>query len=209
MMKTIARAAVVAVVAGGLNVAVLAPAQAQVAGRRCSVTVKGGVVQLTGGPLVAGAVGAPISLKCTLQLGTANSTHAGADAAVADSGPSVQVAVVPPTPVSIDVADRPAYVCTEATVDGVTYYLDATFGVGWTTSPAGACDRAIDNRTSIETIDGALGDLNEAFLLLDPLLCSVLVQLTPGVPGLVDVNDEGDVYLFGVLFWDCPPYEEG
>ena len=40
----------------------------------------------------------------------------------------------------------------------------------------------------------------------DPLLCPVLASLSPGVPGVVDINAEGDVSLAGVPFWDCPPY---
>jgi hypothetical protein len=41
----------------------------------------------------------------------------------------------------------------------------------------------------------------------DSLVCPALSRLAPGVPGVVDVNSEGDVTLVGVgPFWDCPPY---
>lgn len=40
-----------------------------------------------------------------------------------------------------------------------------------------------------------------------PSACWVLQQLSPGVPGVVDIRTDGDVYLAGIHFWDCPPYE--
>ena len=40
----------------------------------------------------------------------------------------------------------------------------------------------------------------------DPLICPVFAGLTPGVPGVVDIDAEGDIALAGGDFWDCPPY---
>lgn len=40
----------------------------------------------------------------------------------------------------------------------------------------------------------------------DPVLCPVLAASAPGVPGTVDIDETGDVYLTGELWWDCPPY---
>lgn len=40
----------------------------------------------------------------------------------------------------------------------------------------------------------------------DSILCPVLRSLSPGVPGLVDVTFEGDVYVLGAPVHDCPPY---
>lgn len=45
-------------------------------------------------------------------------------------------------------------------------------------------------------------------LRCDELLCPVYASATPGVPGVVDITPEGDVYVAGTLFWDCPPYVE-
>lgn len=205
MNRTIARAAVIATVAGGLNLAALAPADAQVVGRRCSLTTKGGITQMTGGPLIADAVGAAISMRCTLQLGTANSTHADADAAVVNSLPSTQVAAIPPTPVSVAIDNQKAYVCTQATVGTTTYYLDDVAGT-WSTSNTVACGSAIDNRRVLQVADELFSDVNGVLLLLDPLICSVLVELAPGVPGIVDIMSDGDVYIVGEFIWDCPPY---
>jgi hypothetical protein len=45
---------------------------------------------------------------------------------------------------------------------------------------------------------------------IDPTLCdNVLKPAAPGVPGVVDINGEGDVALLTEPFWDCPPYTEG
>ena len=40
----------------------------------------------------------------------------------------------------------------------------------------------------------------------DPWICDALKAAAPGVPGVVDVTPEGDVYIAGEFFWDCPPY---
>jgi hypothetical protein len=42
----------------------------------------------------------------------------------------------------------------------------------------------------------------------DEVICPVLQTLDPyDVPGVVEVDEQGDVTLAGELFWDCPPYE--
>ena len=43
---------------------------------------------------------------------------------------------------------------------------------------------------------------------VDWWLCPLLVQLSPGVPGVLDVTAEGDIHLAGEFFWDCPPYAD-
>jgi hypothetical protein len=50
--------------------------------------------------------------------------------------------------------------------------------------------------------------LNEAFFEphVDPALCPILAAQYPGVPGIVDIDWEGDVYVLGAGYWDCPPY---
>jgi len=40
---------------------------------------------------------------------------------------------------------------------------------------------------------------------VDPTLCPILAGLAPGVPGLVDIDDQGDTHLSGGTVWDCPP----
>jgi hypothetical protein len=41
----------------------------------------------------------------------------------------------------------------------------------------------------------------------DPIVCPILASFSPGIPGVVDINVEGDVTLaVAGPFWDCPPY---
>jgi hypothetical protein len=41
---------------------------------------------------------------------------------------------------------------------------------------------------------------------LDPWACLVTTQARPGVPGVVDIAEDGDVTAVGVPAYDCPPY---
>ena len=46
--------------------------------------------------------------------------------------------------------------------------------------------------------------------VVDPVLCPLLIQLdgvVPDVPGVVEINGQGDVFLAAEPFWDCPPYD--
>jgi hypothetical protein len=44
---------------------------------------------------------------------------------------------------------------------------------------------------------------------VDPTACAILSQLAPGIPGVVDINSEGDVTVLGsIMVTDCPPYAE-
>lgn len=40
----------------------------------------------------------------------------------------------------------------------------------------------------------------------DLMECPILATLTPGVPGIVDIDNQGDVVVLGNWLWDCPPY---
>lgn len=42
---------------------------------------------------------------------------------------------------------------------------------------------------------------------VDSLACPLYASLAPGVPGVVDIAPDGDVWVAGVQVWDCPPYE--
>jgi hypothetical protein len=41
---------------------------------------------------------------------------------------------------------------------------------------------------------------------VDDRLCPLLASLSPGVPGVVDIDPTGDTYVGGEFLWDCPPY---
>lgn len=97
--------------------------------------------QISGGPVTATNTPATVTVKCTLQVGSA--THSGVDnATVAATGS--QSATVPATFVNYlwDVG-LPVYLCTEWTVTDVsgtaTYYYD---GATFSTSSAVSCVQA-------------------------------------------------------------------
>jgi hypothetical protein len=247
MRKVLARVAVLSVVAAGLAVgspAHAGPVPPGVAeGRRCtfsSVSDPAGeeeafVGQINAGPLAATAAGAGIQITCTIQVGGANSTHAGEDADSVTSTAGTQVASIPPTdddlpPVVNYVApeNTPVFLCTEAIINGQSWFWDATIAeegpvdqldtaTGWTTSSGALCNEAIRQEifpgpfqpvldlidSVLATVDAITQPFEEA---IDGLICGVLGGLAPGIPGVLDITGEGDVYLFGLGLWDCPTY---
>lgn len=205
------RIALAAVVASTLNLSVVAPANAQVDpvadGKRCGLasatdpTIEEGAVQtgiITGGPLVATAPGATISMRCTVQVGMSNSTHAGADSCSAATAPQLQSTALPPTLCTYAAPEgQPVFLCTEVTVNGMTWYWDGNPpGTGsWTPSSLGACLEAISQEIVIPfpaQVD-------------DPTACAALQALAPG-GGNIYIGWDGDLYILGVWVLDCPPH---
>jgi hypothetical protein len=43
--------------------------------------------------------------------------------------------------------------------------------------------------------------------VLDPILCPIFRVLAPGLPPVVFITPEGDVYVLNHKVWDCPPYD--
>lgn len=44
----------------------------------------------------------------------------------------------------------------------------------------------------------------------EPLICDILRIIhyeTGDIPGILEINEQGDIFLMGELFYDCPPYE--
>ena len=140
-------------VAGVLALAVLDPgiAQAEPEGTLCDLAAvqdvtadddtRTGVV--SGGPIAdPDDPTAQVALTCTVQVGPAGATHAGADAASA-TGSGTGAAVVVPTQVSfVAPSGSDVYVCTSAVVDGVTYYYDDA-NAAWSTSASVSCKLTI------------------------------------------------------------------
>ena len=65
-----------------------------------------------------------------------------------------------------------------------------------------------------EQIDAALAPIFQALSdaevqFVDPLLCPVLIAIRGivNIPGVIEINDQGDVFLLAEPFWDCPPYD--
>jgi hypothetical protein len=141
------------------------------------------------------------SLTCRIQVNV--STHTG-------SGPQVQghgtgVVGAGPSEVSfVASATDTVYLCMEFTddSDGTTYYWDPVHKV-WTTDPNGPCGLA-------GIVFGILRCIAPPYYcgitrLVDWALCSQLAQLAPGVPP-VYIAPDGDVWINGVKWFDCPPY---
>lgn len=229
MVKSFTRAALLALVAGGLNLAVALPAQAgpgnPVEGRRCSfasVTDPAGedevqTGQVNAGPLVATAPGATIQIICTIQVGAANSAHNGANSCEVKSLVSIQTATIPPAEDNgaepppplcsyLSPEGQPVYMCTSVIVNGVQYYWDATPpGTGsWTTSSGAFCDEAITQ----EIFPGPLGPF---LVLAESVLCSTLQTvgplIPPGLESIIYIGPDGDLYIGGIWIFDCPPYD--
>ncbi|HVF03358.1 MAG TPA: hypothetical protein VNA20_00820 [Frankiaceae bacterium] len=57
---------------------------------------------------------------------------------------------------------------------------------------------------SVDVLDWAL---DETFTAVDPVACAAIAAQPHPPNDVYHVDDEGDVYVFGELFWDCPPYE--
>jgi hypothetical protein len=70
----------------------------------------------------------------------------------------------------------------------------------WSTDPSSLCR---DPGCQFCPID-PLGPVDDVGRLVDAYTCPVLAALA-GTYGVVTVTSDGDVYLAGELFWDCPP----
>jgi hypothetical protein len=168
---------------------------------------------VTAGPVVA--PGSTISVRCSIHAD--NWTHSGPEAWAASSAPTPTVGYLPPTVATFD-ADRFAWLvtCTSADVDGVTWYLGR---VGWSTDPNIECGNGGEGtielpeplKTVVDVVLCLVLGLDcdvvpPTVSLVDSVVCPVFVAASPGVPGVVDIHPDGDVYLGGELWYDCPPY---
>jgi hypothetical protein len=173
-------------------------------GRKCgfnSVTdpgTEGGDVQtgeINGGPLVGTG-----TLTCTIQVGGA--FHDDPDNGASASASGAGVVALPPTLVSYNSPENvPVFLCTSfTTASGTIYWVPGATPLegAWTSNAHSLCGLATSAGTD---------DLEPYELLLDQIICPVLATLEGvGVPGVVEVGDQGDVFVAGDLFWDCPPY---
>lgn len=221
MITKIAKAAVVAVVAGSLNLGFAAPAGATPVGRDCGFTsvtdptVENGrtqVGQINGGPVGDDAQAvAGVTIACTIQIGADNSTHAGADA-FRLSGSGIGTASVAGMGRYVSPEGQPTYLCTEVTVNGATYYRDSA-NATWSTNPGVGCADAISQEVFPGPLDPVLDTppMDSIVLVIDgvaTIVFDVLNQLENGIvdplicPALtIFFPPDGDVGVF----YDCPP----
>ena len=202
-------------------------------GRPCSFLVtenvatgNGTIGEVNGGPLVV--PGYDVSMRCSIKLDAW--THAGPAVATAATAPTPSVTVLAPTPVWYEPGDGYEYLCTEATASDTTWYWS---GGAWSTDPAGACDSSCGYQDCLFELLGDLYELGEPLpepvrdIVWDPVFgyvgcswwgwycpvfewitCATFQNVQPGVPAVVDIREDGDVYVLGEWFWDCPPYGE-
>ena len=58
----------------------------------------------------------------------------------------------------------------------------------------------------IDTIDAILIGIEKD--VIDPIVCPILIGLEGDYAPLpIVINDQGDVFIAGEAFWDCPPYD--
>ena len=63
---------------------------------------------------------------------------------------------------------------------------------------------------SCDVVGYVLVTLNDTLVEeVDPRVCPVLAEHRPSAPPYVVTDAEGDVYVLGELWWDCPPYQWG
>ncbi|HVF03362.1 MAG TPA: hypothetical protein VNA20_00840 [Frankiaceae bacterium] len=104
------------------------------------------------------------------------------------------VGVVPPTPLTVTVADTDVVeFCTEATaVDTHGQQVQLVCG------PHGDPDLTLIVDFVNDLVFGGV---------VDPAVCPTLASLAPTqVQNHLRIDEQGDVYLAGELWWDCPPY---
>ena len=103
----------------------------------------------------------------------------------------------------------------------VTYTVRDTdwvsFCIAWTAGSerGGYClepdPMQIPPQETVDLVDDILRQVEDLLIWIGPTadqhVCELLPMLSPGVPGVVDIDSEGDVDIAGVPFWDCPPYD--
>ena len=132
---------------------------------------------MEGGPIADETQpGATITLTCTIQVGSANSTHAGANS-VSCAGTGTGVAEVACQASYVAPEGHPVYLCAEKTVNGTTYYWDAANGA-WSSSSGVICGEAIGQEIQP-------GPLAPIFDNVAPVQQSVVQAVEPIVPCVI------------------------
>ena len=182
--------------------------------------------ELHGGPVVATG-GEPVSLTCEIRVNGA--------AVMTLTGPRLPgVGLLSPASVSFSAGDADVIeLCSAATVGSATWYFD---GEAWSADDATACpDQRLPVGEVFGTVLGALPEpvrpvagyvlclayptwgprerttcdgstvFDETMRGVDEVVCPVLAA-SSGTYGVVELRTDGDVYVLGEPYWDCPPY---
>lgn len=164
---------------------------------------------------------ATVTLTCSLQ---ATRPHHEEPDAVTVSGSGVNAAVVAPTAFSVPEPGPWEHLSVCGRVDVTdangtyTYWSNSQNGM-WRTDTGGTCDPPGASCTSTDencsywvalekwltgTSTNELTQWLSGFA--EETVCGWFAALAPGVPGVVDVEPEGDVHVAGEWFLDCPPH---
>ncbi|HVF05862.1 MAG TPA: hypothetical protein VNA20_13550 [Frankiaceae bacterium] len=187
------------------------------------------------GHVRGGPVGVPgasaVTLTCEIHVG--NRTHSAAAAVTETSVTAPGATALEPRLVqyTADASDVVA-VCTRVVADGTTWYGS---GGTWSSDAGSSClaplwppfDPGLYDELPPAAREGtgyalclvlALSPvqprttcdstpfLTEVFATVDPHACAAFVAARPGVAPVV-IDEGGDVYVSGELWWDCPPYQ--
>lgn len=153
---------------------------------------------LFGGPLApTSPLLATVSVKCSVQVGAAASTHAGADNASASSllplpGANAAAGLVQYV---ID-EGQPLFVCTQVTVNGQDFYWNAAT-LSWSTSSAVPCKEAIRQQLYPLVAEPLFPALDAVSAIVDPIVCPIIEGPLSALNNLILSS-----------LWDCPPYED-
>ena len=174
---------------------------------------------IDGGPILQNG-----TITCTIQVGGGAHSDPNNGASASATGTN-GFTYLSPTLVSYSSPPlTPVYLCSQFNDGTTTYYFDDTTGT-WSTSSASTCGLAISGGTSDPVFDpifDLIDSIIDAIILIeetiggierdviDPLVCPVLATLgntLPDVAGVLEINSQGDIFLAGSPFWDCPPYD--
>ncbi|HWL37811.1 MAG TPA: hypothetical protein VNQ77_16615 [Frankiaceae bacterium] len=163
------------------------------------------------GVLFGGPVRQTGHLTCTVKVGVATHAASYVNGAEADGWGAGGVTYVGPRVVSFAAPrDVPVYLCDR--FDQSVY--DARSGT-WVPAgtPGATCRLVLGTGWALDPLFDLLDSARPLLDSLkrdvvDPLVCPVLASLA-GDYVAVSVNSQGDVFVLGEPYWDCPPYDLG
>lgn len=164
------------------------------------------VAAVRGGPVVV--AGSSVTLRCGIHV--ADARHSGPAAASVTSAPGPGVAAIAPQVVSYQDPYGRAVVCSQVVADATTWY---STGDEWTTDPTAWCPypreltEPPDLPPPLDWLEGYLWCVysGEPCSIVEYLACDATRTL-PDVPGVIDVREDGDIYVLDEWIWNCPPY---
>jgi hypothetical protein len=167
------------------------------------------------GVLYGGPIAQNGTLTCTIKVNVGTHTGPYVNGASRSATGTNGTTILSPGVVSyISPGTEPVYLCDQfKDAGGTTRYWDGDADV-WTTSSAVNCELAISAGTGdpildpindlIDTLDALLQSVGQT---LDAVICPVLATLQGDYAGIVTINAQGDVFIAGDPYRDCPPYD--